>query len=90
VKVDYEYYIEICYCLLDEFRTIHQRHQLIQNQEKISTHIDLELSDTANDKSSSEEISHYVYDKPDSKTDKVQTSIEILDLRGNQLRVLYK
>ena len=33
IKVDYEYYIEICCCLLDEFRTIHQRHQLIQNQD---------------------------------------------------------
>jgi hypothetical protein len=31
MKVDYD--IEICYCLLDELRTIHQRHQLIRNQD---------------------------------------------------------
>ena len=32
MKVDFEYYIDIC-CLLDEFMTIHQRHQPIQNQD---------------------------------------------------------
>jgi len=35
VKVDFEYYIDNCYCLLDKFRTIHQKHQLIQNQDYI-------------------------------------------------------
>jgi hypothetical protein len=88
VKVDYEYYIEICCFLLDEFWTIHQRHQLIQNQDQISTHIDLEISDAANAKSSSEDISHCVYGRLDSKADKVQSSIEIVDLQGNQQRVL--